>query len=82
MALLAQDQAAEMPWDEIDAVVFDVGNVLLRFDPPWLAARSFPGDEALQRAAVSYMNVHKALETRLEAANKEENKRMANYLQR
>ena len=52
MALLAQDQAAEMPWDEIDAVVFDVGNVLLRFDPPWLAARSFPGDEALQRAVI------------------------------
>ena len=35
--------------------------------------------EALRRAAASYMNVHKALENRLNEANKEENKRMASY---
>ena len=35
--------------------------------------------EDLRRAAVSYMNVHKTLENRLEEANKEENKRKSNY---
>lgn len=52
MKLLIQDLFGTMPWDAADAVVFDVGNVLLAFDPPFLAARSFPGDEALQRAVI------------------------------
>ncbi len=52
MKLLIQDRCAGMPWDAVDAVVFDVGNVLLGFDPPRLAALSFPGDAELQRAVV------------------------------
>lgn len=31
--MMIDDKYARMPWDEIDAVVFDVGNVLLSFDP-------------------------------------------------
>ena len=27
------DQHETMPWDELDAVVFDVGNVLVAFQP-------------------------------------------------
>ena len=27
------DQYETMPWDELDAVVFDVGNVLLSYSP-------------------------------------------------
>ncbi len=38
-----------MPWDAIDTVVFDVGNVLLRFDPAELAAKVFPDDEEARR---------------------------------
>ena len=32
--LMIDDRYETMPWDAIDAVVFDVGNVLLAFDPP------------------------------------------------
>lgn len=31
--LMIDDKYPSMPWDELDAVVFDVGNVLLSFDP-------------------------------------------------
>jgi len=31
--LMLDDKYAAMPWDQIDAVVFDVGNVLLSFQP-------------------------------------------------
>ncbi len=35
-----------MPWDAVDAVVFDVGNVLVGFDPPALLRRHLPDFEA------------------------------------
>ena len=38
-----------MPWHKVDTVVFDIGNVLVRFEPEKLAATLFPGDEAVQR---------------------------------
>lgn len=41
-----------MPWDVIDTVVFDVGNVLLRFDPAELAAKVFPEDEQARRTVL------------------------------
>ena len=41
-----------MPWDELDAVVFDVGNVLLRFEPAELAAKVFPDDPAAQQTVL------------------------------
>lgn len=41
-----------MTWDEIDTVVFDVGNVLLAWDPPVLAAKIFPEDKQKQQIAV------------------------------
>ena len=31
-----------MPWDEVDAVVFDVGNVLVGFDPQNLLRKHLP----------------------------------------
>ena len=32
--LTIDDRYSTMPWDQIDNVVFDIGNVLLSFDPP------------------------------------------------
>lgn len=40
--LMIDDQYARMPWDKIDAVVFDVGQVLLRFRPTELLQRIVP----------------------------------------
>lgn len=37
-------QYASMPWDEIDTVVFDVGNVLVAFQPQRILEEVFPGD--------------------------------------
>lgn len=31
--MMLDDLYPTMPWDKIDQVVFDVGNVLLKFDP-------------------------------------------------
>ncbi len=38
-----------MPWHKVDAVVFDIGNVLIRFAPGDFLERLFPGDEEKQR---------------------------------
>lgn len=38
--LMFDDQYPSMPWNEIDAVVFDVGNVLLRWDSAALLQRT------------------------------------------
>lgn len=38
----------KMPWDKIDVVVFDIGNVLIRFAPDDFLMRLFPGDEKKQ----------------------------------
>ena len=38
-----------MPWHKVDAVVFDIGNVLIRFAPDDFLQQLFPGDEAMQR---------------------------------
>lgn len=35
-ALLFNDHYETMPWDAVDTVVFDIGNVLMRFDPPYV----------------------------------------------
>ncbi len=40
--LMYDDQYPSMPWDRIDAVVFDVGNVLLRWDSAALLQRIVP----------------------------------------
>lgn len=40
--LMIDDQYAQMPWDKIDTVVFDVGQVLLRFNPAELLQRIVP----------------------------------------
>ena len=40
--LMIDDQYDSMPWDEIDAVVFDVGNVLLSWKPQELMDRIIP----------------------------------------
>lgn len=42
--LTIDDQYAAMPWDELDAVVFDVGDVLLRIDPEKILMASLPDD--------------------------------------
>lgn len=40
--LMLDDQYSTMPWEQLDAVVFDVGNVLLRWDPLSLLERFVP----------------------------------------
>ena len=40
--LMIDDKYEHMPWDNIDAVVFDVGQVLLRFDNAQLLQRIVP----------------------------------------
>lgn len=42
MNLMIDDKYPSMPWDEIDAVVFDVGNVLLTWTPQELLNRLVP----------------------------------------
>ncbi|MBQ7784610.1 MAG: HAD family phosphatase [Clostridia bacterium] len=37
-----------MPWDQVDAVIFDIGNVLIRFSPEEFLPVLFPGDEGKQ----------------------------------
>ena len=38
-----------MPWHKVDAVVFDIGNVLIRFAPDDFIQKLFPGDARLQQ---------------------------------
>ena len=38
-----------MPWDALDAVVFDIGNVLVAMDERQVVRSMFPGDEETQR---------------------------------
>lgn len=52
--LMIDDQYSHMPWDQIDAVVFDVGNVLLA----WKA------DELLNRLVPDRPDLHEALAIR------------------
>lgn len=37
-----------MPWHKVDTVVFDIGNVLIRFAPDDFVQQLFPGDEKKQ----------------------------------
>lgn len=45
--LMLDDLYSAMPWDALDAVVFDVGNVLVRFVPEDILRRVLPGEEKL-----------------------------------
>ena len=47
--LMLDDKYAKMPWDEIDAVVFDVGGVLVSFKPDEHLNELFPDDPELRR---------------------------------
>ena len=38
-----------MPWHRVDAVVFDIGNILIRYAPKDFLEQLFPGDEQKQR---------------------------------
>lgn len=38
-----------MPWHKVDAVVFDIGNILIRYAPDDFLLKLFPGDETKQR---------------------------------
>ena len=40
---------AAMPWEAVDAVVFDIGNVLIRYAPDDFLRRLFPGNEGKQQ---------------------------------
>ena len=37
-----------MPWHKVDAVVFDIGNILIRYAPDDFIKQLFPGDEKMQ----------------------------------
>lgn len=45
MRLTLNDRCSSMPWDAIDNVVFDVGNVLLSFQPEAILRKLLPGRE-------------------------------------
>jgi FMN phosphatase YigB (HAD superfamily) len=47
--LLFNDRYRQMPWDEVDAVVFDIGNVLMRFDPGYVLTSLFPQAERREK---------------------------------
>lgn len=38
-----------MPWDKVDAVIFDIGNVLIQYAPDNFISMLFPGDEKKQQ---------------------------------
>ena len=38
-----------MPWHKVDAVVFDIGNILIRFAPDDFLERLFPDDAKMQK---------------------------------
>ncbi len=42
MRMMIDDKYTTMPWDEIDAIVFDVGRVLLSFDPAGILQEYLP----------------------------------------
>ncbi|MBQ7888089.1 MAG: HAD family phosphatase [Clostridia bacterium] len=44
-----------MPWDAVDAVIFDIGNVLIRFAPDDFIQQLFPGDEEKQQHMMKYV---------------------------
>lgn len=46
MRLTLNDRCVSMPWDAIDSVIFDVGNVLLAFRPDALLRTVLPDHEA------------------------------------
>ncbi len=48
MSLMLNDRFASMPWDSIDSVVFDIGNVLMVFDPDAMLQILFPDEEELK----------------------------------
>ena len=45
---------ASMPWDELDAVVFDIGNVLVGMDEHEVLADMFPDDPATREAVLRH----------------------------
>lgn len=47
ICLMIDDQYAKMPWDKIDTVIFDVGKVLLSFEPRKILEEQFPGQTEL-----------------------------------
>ena len=50
------DQAYEtMPWHKVDAVIFDIGNVLIRFEPDDFIQQLFPGDEKKQQHMMEHV---------------------------
>jgi len=38
-----------MPWHKVDTVIFDIGNILIRFVPEKFLTKIFPGDERKQK---------------------------------
>jgi len=44
-----------MPWHKVDAVVFDIGNILIRYAPDDFVQRLFPGDEAKQAHMLAHV---------------------------
>ena len=44
-----------MPWHKVDAVIFDIGNVLIRFAPDDFIKKLFPGDVRLQQHMMKHV---------------------------
>lgn len=54
--MFLDEKYTAMPWDKIDNVVFDIGNVLMEYNPPRYARLLFTEDERLQREMVSIVH--------------------------
>ncbi|MDD3335849.1 MAG: HAD family phosphatase, partial [Eubacteriales bacterium] len=52
---MMDDLYPRMPWDRLDAVVFDVGGVLLDMDPAAVLEALYPGQAALHKALIEKM---------------------------
>ena len=50
---LADELFQTMPWDRVDNVVFDVGNVLLRFDPRQILHEFVPDESCHERMLIN-----------------------------
>ncbi|MBQ8161777.1 MAG: HAD family phosphatase [Clostridia bacterium] len=55
MPRLIQDLYEIMPWENYDNVIFDIGNVLVRFDPAETARALYPEDPGMQKLVLQHV---------------------------
>jgi len=55
MKIMIDDIYEKMPWAELDTIVFDVGQVLLSFEPEKVMENEFPGQKELHEKLMTRM---------------------------